>query len=67
MASKKFIKSLHDQSLEQLKEMLADHQKELYALTMKNKLRSLKQTHLIKSKRRDIARIKTILHTKAVA
>jgi large subunit ribosomal protein L29 len=64
MAKKDFVKGLADKSVTQLKELLETYQKEYYSLTVKNKLRSLTQTHLIKEKRRDIARIKTVLHAK---
>ncbi|USN56507.1 MAG: 50S ribosomal protein L29 [Candidatus Peribacteria bacterium] len=64
MAKKDFVKGLTDKSVAQLKELLEAYQKEYYALTVKNKLRSLTQTHLMKEKRRDIARIKTVLHAK---
>ncbi len=61
---KEFIKDLDSKSIGQLTEMLEKYQKEQYELTIKKSLRSLNQTHLIKEKRRDIARIKTVLHAK---
>lgn len=64
---KDFVKELHDKSIEQLKEMLETYQKEYFSLQVKNKLRSLTQTHDIRNKRRDIARIKTVLHAKRIA
>lgn len=64
MSKKAFVKDLQSKSVAQLKEMLETYQKDYYSLTVKNKLRSLTQTHEIKQKRRDIARIQTVLHAK---
>lgn len=61
---KDFVKGLHDKSVAQLKELLEKYQKEYFSLQIKNKLRSLTQTHEIRQKRRDIARIQTVLHAK---
>lgn len=64
MTTKTLVKSLANKSTKELQELLESYQKEYYTLRVKNKLKSLTQTHLIKQKRRDIARIKTVLHTK---
>ncbi len=45
----------------QLLAELAKAQKELFVLTMKKDLGELKQTHLIRAMRKDIARISTFL------
>lgn len=45
----------------QLLAELAQAQKELFVLTMKKDLGELKQTHLIRAIRKDIARISTFL------
>lgn len=46
----------------ELTKELASSRKELFALEMKHSLGELKQPHLIRASRRNIARISTALH-----
>ncbi|MFW5890904.1 MAG: 50S ribosomal protein L29 [bacterium] len=55
---------LREKTLKELIQMRTKLKKELYELRIKNSLRGLKQTHLIKDTRRNIARINTALHYK---
>jgi ribosomal protein L29 len=64
MPNKKLMAEIEKKSLKELSEMLEAYQQEYYHLTVKNKVRSLTQTHQIKQKRRDIARISTALTAK---
>jgi ribosomal protein L29 len=61
---KEFIKQLMGKSVTELRDMLKKAQEELFFMTMKNKVRALQQTHLLKSKKLEIARINTILTAK---
>ncbi len=63
MASKTNSRVTELKALEktQLMAELAKAQKELFVLTMKKDLGELKQTHLIRAARKDIARISTFL------
>jgi len=55
---------LRGKSIKELVKMRTDHKKQLFEFRMKNAMRSLKETHLIKVARRNIARINTILKEK---
>ena len=56
--------SLRKMDAKALKEELSQNSKKLFELSMKKSLGELKQTHLIKSLRRYIAKIKTIAKEK---
>lgn len=60
-STKKFLASLASKSVTELRDMLRESQKELYFLQMKNKVRALSQTHLLSAKKKEIARISTLL------
>ncbi len=66
MATKKksFVKELMGMSITELQDLLQKAQKEFFFLKMKNKVRALQQTHLLATKKKEIARIQTILTTK---
>lgn len=57
-------KELVEKTKKELVKMRNEQKKELYNLRMKNSLRALTQTHLIKVARRNIARINTALSYK---
>ncbi len=59
--SNKIVDELKALEKSQLLAELAKAQKELFVLTMKKDLGELKQTHLIRAMRKDIARISTFL------
>ena len=59
--SNKRVDELKALEKSQLLAELAKAQKELFVLTMKKDLGELKQTHLIRAMRKDIARISTFL------
>ena len=59
--SNKRVDELKALEKSQLLAELAKAQKELFVLTMKKNLGELKQTHLIRAMRKDIARISTFL------
>jgi|GEM_PF-1804336 len=61
---KDFLKDLMSKSLAELKKLIKTYQKDLFELRMKNAVRSLKQSHLIGLKRKDIARAETVLNQK---
>jgi len=60
----KEIKDLRKLEISDLKKELVDANKKLFELTMKLESRELKQTHLIKSWRRYIAVINTVINEK---
>lgn len=62
--AKIFIKDFLKKSIKDLVSMRNDLRKELFEMKMKNALRSLKQTHLIKEVKRNIARLNTALSYK---
>lgn len=62
---KLLIKDLVAKSLKDLVKLRKKTQQELYDLKLKNALRSLSQTHLLKIARRNIARINTAMTKKA--
>lgn len=57
----KAIKEFADFSQEQLIEVLEKQYREHYVLRQKQVLGGLSQTHLLREKRRNIARLKTLL------
>lgn len=57
-------KDLVEKTVKELVKMRNEQKKELYNLRVKNSLRALTQTHLIKVARRNIARINTALSYK---
>ena len=59
-----FIKDLLGKSLKDLVKMRNDLRKDLYEYGVKNSLRALQQTHLIKVTRRNIARVNTAITQK---
>ena len=61
VTSNKRVDELKALEKSQLLAELAKAQKELFVLTMKKDLGELKQTHLIRAMRKDIARISTFL------
>ena len=60
-ASNKRVAELKTLERAQLLAELAKAQKELFVLNMKKDLGELKQTHMIRATRKDIARISTFL------
>ena len=58
-------KDLRDRSTEDLVELQAMMKKDLFSYRMKNFVNQLDDTSLLKKTRRDIARIRQILHQRA--
>jgi len=56
---------LDKKSSEELKQLLLELLKEQFNLRMRKATGQLNQTHLLREKRRDVARVKTILNSKA--
>lgn len=54
-------KELRSLALPELKERLNTEEREFFSLKFKKETNQLKQTHLLRTKKRDIARIKTIV------
>ena len=61
---KKDIQALHDHSVEKLRELLIKAQAELVKLEADLGAGRVKNVHQVKTKRHDLARIKTILREK---
>ncbi len=59
-----YLESLRDMTLDMLKQKLASAQSEFFQLKMKNILGQLENPMLMKLKKREIARIKTIIREK---
>lgn len=59
------IKDLLGKSIKDLVSLRNKLRRELYDLKLKNSLRSLNQTHLVKLARRNIARVNTAITKKA--
>lgn len=57
--------TLRDMGTDELKEKLIELRREQFNLRMQRGSEHLPQTHLLKSVRRDVARVKTILREKA--
>ncbi len=55
---------LKEKTIKELVKLRKEQKKSLFDMRMKNTMRALKQTHLIKTARRNIARINTILSNK---
>ncbi|WP_017446401.1 50S ribosomal protein L29 [Gayadomonas joobiniege] len=58
---------LKDKSVEELKAELLELLREQFNLRMQKNTGQLSQTHLLKQVRRNIARVKTVLNSKAGA
>lgn len=58
------MKTLTQQTIKELVKMRNSLKKELFEMRSKNVLRSLKQTHLIRIVRKNIARVNTVLSAK---
>lgn len=58
---KKELKELHTKSITELKQLIKKARLELIKLRMEQKAGKLKNVHLVKQKRHDLARLKTIL------
>ncbi|HIG44401.1 MAG: 50S ribosomal protein L29 [bacterium] len=56
---------LRDKSVEELQETLVDLTRDLFTSRMQQSTGQLGQTHLLKTVRRDIARVKTVITEKA--
>jgi len=61
---KLFADKLRDLSVKELVEKRKELRKQLYQLKMQHQMRALKQTHLLKLVRRNIARVNTVLTEK---
>ena len=61
-------KDLRDKSIEDLEVTFSDYQKELFQLINKNSLtKKAEKPHLVREKRKDIARLLTVMHEKQMA
>jgi ribosomal protein L29 len=60
----KDIQELHTKTLKELKDLLAKASESLVKFKMEQATRKLKDVHQVMKKRREIARLKTIIHTK---
>jgi ribosomal protein L29 len=58
---------LTGKSFKDLVAMRNDLRKQLFTLQMKNAVRALKETHQIRTVRRNIARVNTVLSSKSLA
>lgn len=56
---------LDKKSSDELRQLLLEILKEQFNLRMRKATGQLNQTHLLREKRRDLARVKTILNSKA--
>ena len=57
-------KELRGKSIKELVNLRKETRKKLFEMRMKNAVRALKETHLIKIAKRNIARINTVLKEK---
>ena len=57
-------KELRGKSIKELVNLRKETKKKLFEMRMKNDVRALKETHLIKIAKRNIARINTVLKEK---
>lgn len=64
---RKEIKEFHQKDKEELKQQIKKTMKELFNLKMEKEVGKLKNVHLIKQKKQDLAIIKTILREKEIA
>jgi len=61
-------KDLRDQSVEELEAQYVDSRKALFVLTnMARSAKKAEKPHLIREKRKDIARLLTVIHAKQLA
>ena len=69
MKSKKFLESLNDKSVEELRTELVSNKKELFNLRFQNATNQLDNTARIREVRKNIARIQTVMtqRTRAIA
>ncbi|SDB31941.1 50S ribosomal protein L29 [Eubacterium oxidoreducens] len=67
MKTKTYLDELRTQSVEELNAQLVDAKKELFNLRFQNATNQLDNTSRIKEVRRNIARIQTVIATKAEA
>ena len=59
------LQEIKEKTIDELKELVLESKKELFTLKMgHNKLKQLENTASIKNKKREIARIKTVLRQK---
>ena len=58
------VKELREKSADELQSTLIDLRKEEFGLRMQRASGQLGQTHLLKTTKRDIARVKTVLREK---
>ena len=59
------LQEIKEKNIDELKEAILDSKKELFTLRMgHNKLKQLENTASIKNKKREIARMKTVLRQK---
>ena len=59
------LEEIKEKSIEELNELILESKKELFTLRMgHNKLKQLEDTASIKNKKREIARMKTVLRQK---
>jgi len=65
MKSKKFLESLSDKSVEELKIDLVNTKKELFNLRFQNATNQLDNTARIREVRKNIARIQTVMTQRA--
>jgi large subunit ribosomal protein L29 len=61
------VKDLHQKSIGELKKMLERLTKELVEVRLRLKTGKLKNVHELKSKRSDLARVKTVITEKKLA
>ena len=62
--AKKKVKDYKSMKLEALKKELISERKELFERNFKHKMGQLKESHLLKEKKKNIARIKTEMRNK---
>lgn len=63
----KELKELHTKTVDELKKMLAETRENLFHLQMDQKQMKLKNTRAVMMRRKDVARILTILRGKELA
>ncbi len=61
------LQEMKEKTIDELKDIILDSKKELFTLKMgHNKLKQLENTASIKNKKREIARLKTVLRQKEI-
>lgn len=58
------LTDLNKKTIKELVKLRSDMKKELFEMRFKHSLRAIKETHLLKVARKNVARINTVLHTK---